>query len=71
MSDINISEETIFYKLLSLNGNKAPGPDVLHPHFLKSCAASLAKPLFLLVNQSLNSGILPDLWKKAHVTPIL
>ena len=71
LSDINISEELIFYKLLSLNGNKAPGPDALHPHFLKSCAASLAKPLFLLTKQSLNSGTLPDLWKKAHVTPSL
>ena len=39
LSNINISEEAIFYKLLSLNGNKAPGPDALHPHFLKSCAA--------------------------------
>jgi len=35
LSDINISEEAIFYKLLSLNGNKAPGPDALHLHFLK------------------------------------
>ena len=59
LSDINISEEVIFYKLLSLNGNKAP--DALHPYFLKSCAASLAKPLFLLTKQSLNSGTLPDL----------
>ena len=25
LSDINISEEAIFYKLISLNGNKAPG----------------------------------------------
>ena len=70
LSDINISEEAIFYKLISLNGNKAPGPDALHPHFLKSCAASLAKPFFLLIKQSLNSGTLPDLWKKANVTPI-
>jgi len=70
LSDINISEEAIFHKLFSLNGNKAPGPDALYPHFLKSCAASLAKSLFLLIKQSLNSGTLPDLWKKVNVTPI-
>jgi len=70
LSDINISEKAIFYKLLSLNGNKVPGPDALHPYFLKSCAASVAKPLSLLIKQSLNSGTLPDLWKKANVTPI-
>jgi len=65
LSDINISEEKIFFKLLSLNGNKVPGPDALHPYFLKSCAASLVKPLFILTKQSLNSVTLPDLWKKA------
>ena len=70
MSDINLSEETIFRKLLALNSNKAPGPDALHPHLLKSCAASLITPLFLLAQQSLASGSLPDLWKRAHVTPI-
>ena len=62
---------SLFYKLLSLNGNKAPGPDALDPYFLKSCAASLAKPLFLLTKESLNSGTLPDLWKKTNVTPVL
>ena len=70
LSDINLSEETIFCKLLALNGNKAPGPDALHPHLLRSCAASLTTPLFLLAQQSLASGSLPDLWKRAHVTLI-
>jgi len=68
LSDITISEEKkIFYKLLSLNGNKAPGPDALHPYFLKSCAASLA-----YINQTII-----ELWyttrpleEKANVTPI-
>ena len=54
----------------SLDGNKAPGPDDLHPHILKSCAATLTKPLLLLPQQSLASGSLPDLWKKPNVTPI-
>ena len=59
MSVINLSEETIFRKLLALNGNKAPGPDALHPHLLNSCAASLTTPLFLLAQQSLASGSVP------------
>ena len=46
-SEISISEELIFSKLLSLNGRKAPGTDALHPHFLKSSACTLAKPLYL------------------------
>ena len=37
---------------------------------MKSCAASLTKPLLLLTQQSLASGSLSDLWKKANVTPI-
>ena len=67
LTDIVLTEDTI---LLSLNGNKASGPDDLHPYILKSCAASLTKPLLLLTQQSLASGSLPDLWKKANVTPI-
>ena len=62
--------DSLSHKLLALNGNKAPGPDALHPHLLKSCAASLTTPLFLLAQQSLTSGSLPNLWKRAHVTPI-
>ena len=56
--------------MLSLNSYKAPDPDALHPHLLKSCAASLTKPLYLLVWQSLASGLLPDLGKRAHGTPV-
>ena len=70
LMDIVLTEDTIFCKLLSLNGNKAPGPDGLHPHILKSCAATLTKPLLLLTQQSLASGSLSDLWKKVNVTPI-
>ena len=54
----------------NLQKHKAPGPDVLYPYFLKSCAASLATPLFLLTKQSLNAGTLVELWKKTYVTPI-
>ena len=66
LSDISLSKETIFRKLLALNGNKAPGPDALHPHLLKSSE----KLLFLLVQQFLAGGSLPDLWMRANITPI-
>ena len=57
---------SVFRKLLSLNGNEAPVPDNIHPHLLKSCTNSLTKPVFLLAQQSLSSGSLPDIWKNSH-----
>ena len=68
MSDITLTEDAIFCKLLALNGS---GPDVLHPQILKSCFCFLSyTTLFLLAQQSLTSGLLPDLWKRAHFTSI-
>ena len=37
---------------------------------MKNYARSLTKPLFLLFTYSLNSGTLPNEWKKANITPI-
>ena len=34
------------------------------------CAESLAKSLFLIFAQSLNTGVLPSDWRRANVTPI-
>jgi len=42
----------------------------LHPQVLQHCAESLAKPLFLLFTEFLNTGILPSGWRQAHITPI-
>ena len=54
----------------SLNPNKASGPDNLHSQVLKNCAESLTRPLFLLFSQSMNTGMLPSDWRRAHITPI-
>ena len=51
----------VFEKLLFLNSSKAPGPDNLHPHLLKSYALSLYKP----IQQSLITRELPNYWKSA------
>ena len=56
LNEINITELEVYDKLSSLNQNKAPGPDNLHPLLLKNCASTLTHPIFLLYTQSLNSG---------------
>jgi hypothetical protein len=53
--------------LLDINPNKSPGPDGIHPKALKETAAILAKPLTKIYNASLQSGIVPDLWKLGNV----
>ena len=70
LDDIAITESDVYDVLVSLNPNKTPDPDNLHPRLLKNCARSLTKPLFLLFTYSLNSGTFPNEWKKANITPI-
>ena len=46
------------------------GPDGIHPRILKEAANQLAHPLRQLFHESLSTGILPNCWKEATVTPI-
>ena len=70
LNEFCVSEEEVHYKLFSLNPNKAPGPDGIHPCLLKNYANTLTRPLFLIYAQSLNTGKTPEEWKKANVAPI-
>jgi len=71
LNDIYFTEFDIYIcsVLKSLNPNKTPGPDNMHPRLLKNCAQSLARPLFLSFFQSMDSVKLPKEWKMANVTP--
>ena len=70
LDDLLISEDTIMKKLNNLNVSKSPGPDKVHPKILKLLSSSVSKPLNVIFNTSLRTGILPDDWKKAHVSAI-
>ena len=60
-----------FEKVLStLNPNKSPGPDGLHPKFLKNTYKSLARPLKFLFDLTFIEGNLPTDFKLAEVRPI-
>ena len=56
--------------LKDLNISKANGPDNVSNRILKQVANSIARPLAKICNKSLSSGIFPDKWKEAHVSPV-
>uniref|UniRef100_A0A914P0M0 Reverse transcriptase domain-containing protein n=1 Tax=Meloidogyne incognita TaxID=6306 RepID=A0A914P0M0_MELIC len=69
-------EETIFEpyiieKLLKKLPNKlSHSPENVNQYFLKKCATPLALPLSILYNNTFKTGIVPELWKTAHIIPI-
>ena len=56
--------------LKSLKTGKAAGPDAINNNLLIELAQPLAPPLCDLLNFSLLSGKVSDIWKIANVTPI-
>ena len=61
-------EVELFLKALPIG--KATGPDGINNCILRELAHELSPPLCSLLNQSLILGIVPDIWKEAHVCPI-
>ena len=49
-----------------LDVHKAVGVDYAHPKVLKMCAKSICKPLSLIFIESFESGVVPELWRKAN-----
>ena len=67
LTDIDFSKEDVKNILNSLDISKSPGPDNFYPRILKELSN---ESLFLLFSKSLIDGVLPKIWKDAHVTPV-
>ena len=65
-----ISVMTTENALQQLNVNKAVRPDNVPAWVLRDNARTLAAPLTALFNTSLRDGVIPALWKTAHVIPL-
>ena len=51
---------------------RAPGPDDLHPEFLRDGLSALGRAFLLsLLDASIFAGHLPAAWKHAHWLPLL
>ena len=68
ISEIKVDRQGIIKLLKNLNPRKACGPDSIPNMFLKNYAEELSLPLQNIFQSSLNSGDLPDDWKKANIS---
>ena len=70
ISDIKVSMVGVLKMLRNLNVKKAGGPDHLSCRLLKELAEELA-PIYADIFQcSLDTGVLPSVWKTANVVPV-
>ena len=72
--DVNFKFETVNLReveklLKSTKRSKATGIDDLPPGMIKDSAPVIAGPLTHIINQSLSSGLFPNTWKEAKITP--
>nr|CAH8822191.1 unnamed protein product [Trichobilharzia regenti]CAH8832846.1 unnamed protein product [Trichobilharzia regenti]CAH8851638.1 unnamed protein product [Trichobilharzia regenti]CAH8868946.1 unnamed protein product [Trichobilharzia regenti]CAH8876533.1 unnamed protein product [Trichobilharzia regenti] len=70
MAPLYIGKDTVLKWLLRLNPGKSSGPDELHPRILTALAESIAEPLSVIFNMSLDQSKCPRDWKDAIISPV-
>ena len=70
MPKIDVSIEGVKKLLLRLNPKKAVGPDMVPTRILRDYADDIAPILQSIFQQSLDTGMVPEDWKKANVTAV-
>ena len=71
MQKLEITRLDVYKMLKSLNINKSPGPDGIHPRILVELSDQIAIPLTIIFKNSLRTHTIPCEWKKASITAIL
>ena len=69
--NITISIEGVEKLLDNINIHKASGPDKIPNIILKTCSKEISPALANIFQQSLDTGTLPNDWKKSNISPIL
>ena len=70
MNDLVITEAMVEKTLNKLKIDKSPGPDKLHPRFLKELAHQLSVPITIIFKTSLQTMELPTEWKQGQISAI-
>jgi len=67
---IRITEWEVRKAIRKLKKDSAAGPDEMGPRLLQELEDSVAPALTIIFRQSLNTGVVPEDWRRANVTPI-
>ena len=70
ISNFDISLNEINDIISGLNTNKAHGPDLISVNMVKLCGQHICVPLKIIFDNIIDTGIFPEQWKKANVTPV-
>ena len=70
VSSFEIDCDEIKNIISGLNTSKAHGPDNISVNMLKLCIDQLCVPLKIFFDNILKTGVFPDQWKQANVTPV-
>ena len=70
LSLISFSHDKIAKVIQNLDPNKAHGHDNISIRMVKVCGPSIYKPLEIIFNQCLETGVFPSEWKKGNIVPI-
>ena len=65
-----ITQAEVLKSLMELDPKKSIGIDGVGPRLLTMTAPSITSSLTFIFNQSIGTGIFPDRFKQAHVTPL-
>lgn len=68
--DIVVDEDLVRKKLDGLRTDKAAGADGISPRVLVELKDVISFPIMYIINESVRTGVVPDEWKSANVTPI-
>ena len=63
LNDICIGREMVRKDIDKLKKTKSPGPDDIFPRILKECREQLDEPVTRIFRNSLDTGIVPRLWR--------
>ena len=70
LSLASFSHDKIAKVIQNLDPNKAHGHDNISIRMVKICGPSIYKPLEIIFNQCLETGVFPSEWKKGNIVPI-
>ena len=70
LSFVGFSHDKIAKVIQNLDPNKAHDHDNIVIRMVKVCGPSIYKPLEIIFNQCLETGVFPSEWKKGNIVPI-